>query len=353
LRATSYPRVVISLTTIPERLPHLRPTLESLLYHQSYVADTVYLVLPKQNYYSKQPLIYEPWPDFLTHMLMTTNLEILQPPFDYGPATKVLFTLDEEKPRLEDLEEQAEDKRTALKQNTPSTRIVYLDDDVWYHHNLVRVLVDASLEADGDVVALSGAMLRNKFRQVKHSDLIYDKPPNLYMHISAEKARRPSEWQKVDLVQGFTAVCVPATMDTRAIHDLLGDPAVPTSVVKSDDVVLSAAMELQNMTRWIVPGGVGSRVDFTNSSQIQPLSKGMHNNLMESVFYLQQRWNVWQEYVFLDLKQLTQKQRDAIDCEASYKQDCLDHVCWPSSTKCPEARAILEELTWKDDESRR
>jgi hypothetical protein len=348
LRASAYPRVVISLTTIPDRLPHIRPTLESLLYQQSYAADAVYLVLPQQDYYSKQPLKYEPWPDFLQEMILTTNLEILQPTFDYGPASKVLYALDEETSRLK---QQAEDTTTTTTTTTtepttttPATRIVYLDDDIQYHHLVVRQLVDASLEADGDVVALSGGLLRDQFRQLKHSNLKYDRPPNLYMHVSG---KRRSEWRQVDIVQGFTAVCVPITMNTQVLHKVLQDPSISTHVVKSDDILLSAAMELQNMTRWVVPGGGTPR--YTNSTTIRPLSKGMHMNLMEAVFYVQQEFRVWQDYTFLNLKELTKEQLNAIDCEAAYEQECSGEICWPNPTKCPDARAVLEVLTWKDD----
>jgi hypothetical protein len=348
IRASSYPRVVVTLSTTPDRLPHIQPTLESLLYQQSYVADTVYLVLPQQDYDSKQPLKYEPWPDFLQAMIPTTNLEILQPTFDYGPVSNVLHALDKERTGLNQQSKETSDTtEPATTTKTQATRIVYLSDDIRYHPRVVRQLVDASLEADGDVVALSGGLLRDKFRQLKHSNLNYDKQPNMYMHAIG---KRRSEWKQVDIVQGFTAVCIPATMDTQVLRKAFSqESSVSARVVKSGDVLLSAAMQVQNMTRWVVPGGGTPHYANSTKSQQPPSKDMLYKDFMEAVRYVQREFHVWQNYTFLDLKELTKEQLDAIDCEATYEQDCSGEICWPNPTKCPEARAILEELTWKGD----
>jgi hypothetical protein len=354
LRTRSYPRIVVSLTTIPERLPHIRPTLESLLYDQTVTPTVVYLILPQQDYYGSQtPKHYDdPWPDFLTHMVETTQLEILQPTSDYGPITKVLHALEKEKQWSD--EQEMRQQKSSVSQNS-NTRIVYLDDDVQYHRQLIQLLVDASLEyeLDGDasaVVALSGGRLRNKFRQIKHSNRNYDKAPNLYMEVSWDNLAKP---QPVDIVQGFTGVCLHAQDGWNwlpSIYSVLlrnsdNNVVVPKAVLQSDDVLLSAVMERFNSTRWVVPG-MAHRVQVnTNSSQVAPLSKGMHSNLIEATYYLQQQWGIWNNYELLDWSTLTPEQLEAIHCEAKHVQDCSTSVCVPNPKHCPDAHAVLQDLS--------
>lgn len=324
LPQSSYPRVVVSLTTIPERLPHIRPTLASLLLDQSLSPDVVYLVLPRQDYYTKKTLYDAPWPTFLTEFLETTKLEIIQPLYHYGPITKVLYTLEQEKERS-------------------NTRIIYLDDDVQYHPDLVKVLVDGSLQHPNSVVALSGAKWRSNFRQIKHSHTKYNRFPNLFFHISGD-ATYPG-LLSVDLIQGFTGVCVQPTMiHLPLVYQILRDPDLPSAVIKADDLLLSAMMEVNNVTRWIVPGGPGF-IKILEISKVKALSSaGMHRNHIETAYYLQQRLNIWKNYDFLDFSKLTPEQLQALDCEASHAQDCDSNVCWPSQKHCPEAKSLFHDL---------
>jgi hypothetical protein len=358
LRTRSYPRIVVSLTTIPERLPHIRPTLESLLYDQTVAPTVVYLILPQQDYYgtSQTPKDFHfgdpsSWPDFLTHMLETTQLEILQPTSDYGPITKVLHALEKEK-QWSDEQEMIHQQPKSTVVSNENTRIIYLDDDVQYHRKLIQLLVDASLEYeyDGDasaVVALSGGRLRNNFRQIKHSNRNYDKAPNLYMEVSWDLAAP----QQVDIVQGFTGVCLHAKDGWKwlpsiysVLQDSEHDTGVPKAVLQSDDVLLSAIMEEYNETRWVVPG-MAHIVKATNSSKVAPLSsKGMHSNLIEATYYLQQQLGIWNNYELLDWSTLTLEQRHAIDCEAKHAQDCSTSVCVPNPKHCPDAQAVLQDL---------
>jgi hypothetical protein len=332
LSKPSYPRVVVSLTTTPARLPFLEATLESLLLDQSLMPDTVYLVLPDKNYYTKETLEYdnddESWPDFLDSLVQNTPLQVLKVTWDYGPVSKILYALE--------------------KETEEDTRIIYVNDDVLYSRTLVQGLVDASLQTPNAVVAKSGGKLRSKFRQIKDSDLKYDKPPNLFMQVSGTPSF-PGHMLSVDIVQGFAGVCLPAKLlNTEAIYQVLQDPSVPTAVVESDDVLVSAVMQAQNITKWIVPGRRGY-IKFTNSSKVSSLTDGMHQHLIQSTHYLQQRLDIWKQFDLLDWSKLTQAQVEAIDCEAAHEQDCdssdEEGVCLPNTKDCPEAVAVLQDLS--------
>jgi hypothetical protein len=153
----------------------------------------------------------------------------------------------------------------------------------------------------------------------------------------------------VDIVQSFAGVCLPAKLlNTEAIYEVLQDPSVPTAVVQSDDVLLSAVMQAQNITKWIVPGRRGY-IKFTNSSKVSSLADGMHQHLIQSTHYLQQRLDIWKQFDLLDWSKLTKAQVEAIDCEAAHEQDCdssdEEDVCLPNAKHCPEAAAVLQDLS--------
>lgn len=119
----SLPRIVISLTSIPPRLPGLRLTLSTLL-NQTLKPDAIYLNLPKisKRFAGKgAPEL----PQFIEEISVVVN----QMNIDYGPATKLIGALDVE--------------------SDPETLIVTADDDMGYPSNFVEDLVTRFLGASG------------------------------------------------------------------------------------------------------------------------------------------------------------------------------------------------------------
>lgn len=98
-------RRVISLTTIPPRLPELQRTLESL---DRQAVDAVYLNIPDYCLKTQSPyhlpdwLVDKQWQKLVVHYCNV----------DYGPATKIIPTLEIER--------------------SPDTQILICDDDHWY-----------------------------------------------------------------------------------------------------------------------------------------------------------------------------------------------------------------------------
>jgi hypothetical protein len=79
--------LVVRLTTLPSRLDHLRPTLESLT-RQTRVPDRILLCLPRWSRREQQPYIAPAWlADF------APLLSVVDCGDDYGPGTKLLGAL--------------------------------------------------------------------------------------------------------------------------------------------------------------------------------------------------------------------------------------------------------------------
>ena len=196
---------IISLTSIPSRLPLIERTLKSLM-RQSVAPARIVLNLPR---FSKREGVAYEVPSFLEGITSVT----IRWCEDLGPATKLIPSLLGE---------------------APQQRIIVVDDDRIYPANLVADLAAAS---DGDPDAafcMSG--------WVVPADLT-DRPTTIWSNLrmlppAPIRARRLSKPVAVDVVQGLSGYLVkPSFFDAKAITDYSGAPREAFFV---DDVWISA-----------------------------------------------------------------------------------------------------------------
>lgn len=144
-------RVVISLTTLPHRLPHLLPVLQSLL-NQHVKPDQVYLNLPTSyrrfNSTSSpgKPLSI---PHDIQRLVLNDILRIQAIPVDYGPATKLIPTLEAER--------------------DPSTIIITVDDDMIYKPTQVQLLLKAYFHFPYAAYGYAGQLIDLDLPRVRRS----------------------------------------------------------------------------------------------------------------------------------------------------------------------------------------
>jgi hypothetical protein len=307
-------------------------------------------------------------PKYLQDLVNAAPLTVLQPRIVFGPMSKVVYALEHETVRQK-AETESPDAASQLSIHVEPSRLIYLDDDVIHDTNLLRQLVDASLDHPQSAVALTGTVLRDRFRQVRYANAATtnDKIPNLVLH---SWNTHGEESMVVDIVKATTGVCLPMTLlnHTHILHDILPQmkqqkpeqeiDKLPDNF-ETDDVILSAILETMNITRVLVPAVMKDAEDilhvrFTNFStnelseygrdQKNEYSKAME--WMETLVFLQKKLGVWRQHIFLDPGKLTAKQKQAIACEALHETDCDSNpnACLPSSTECPDAQSILSEL---------
>lgn len=306
-------RLVVSLKTMPSRINYIRPTLESLLFHQTTTVDEIYLTLgsrslrsgePAQGKYNRDKI-----PSFIGNWSEQGLLTVLTPEIDYGPVDKLLHALIQES------------NRTGINSNT---RILYLDDDVIYPPHLVQSLYLASERHPKSAVAFSGSKLRSHFRQIKHSNERRDCHPNLYFRLGGVDCHKDLE---VDIVQGFMGVMVRlGFFNVSKFVELVRDDTMPLGVRKSDDWLISAHLESRNVKRVLVPphdASVDNAPQFTVASKKDALSAyGMHENAMTAARYLQQRLGIWNNYTFANVSAFSEDMLDLLYCEAGLAKRC-------------------------------
>jgi hypothetical protein len=202
-------RKVISLTTIPPRLPSLKKTLESL---DRQSVDVVYLNIP--DVCIKTNSRYE-FPEWLTQSRWQ-RLSIHYCKTDYGPATKIIPTL-------------------ALEQDA-STQILICDDDHWYEDNWSNQYFDHFSE--GSFVCGNGV----NSVCVEH-DLIneYELTPG-----SASKLRSLFEGKHYDFSEAFSGLLIErSSLDPQRLIELA---ALSKECFYADDLVFSKLLAEHNLT---------------------------------------------------------------------------------------------------------
>jgi hypothetical protein len=347
--STSHPttRIVVSLTTDPQRLLLLKPVLESILIGQTVSPDAVYLILPQLDYYTKSDLHYEStWPEYMNELLESTPLEIIQPEFAYGPITSIIYALEQEEGYTSD-----------NKISSTTTTIITVSDNVVCDNNLIEILSNGRKDHPESLLAFSGTMLRSNFRQVRFfGPSEFDKFPNLHVTMKTTTTTPGDDDENdvlnVDIVQSLMGLSLsPNTVNWNQLLTLVQDESLPRPVLEVDGILLSAIMEVLNVTRVLVEGGGGESGKIhvvSNSTDVVLLplheavlmepSSGTQVSWMEAIHYLQQKWDIWTDYHLLNPVRFTDEQNDALRCEGDLIPDCTSHttICLPNSA-CPES----------------
>jgi hypothetical protein len=257
-------RVVISLTTLPERLPNIGYTLQSLL-DQHILADAIFINVPLgykrfhstntgNNSYAKLTKSY-------LMSLVPSSVKRLPVTFnyvknDFGPATKLIPTL-------------------YLEQD-PNTIIITVDDDMIFKPTLIRNLLYRHFNFPYYAYGYSGQMI-----DVDTSN--------------GTQFRVRTAWQwkdadyPVDILEAFTgAVYRRSFFNVTALMETFSPGS---NCFYTDDIWISAYLARSGISRIKLMQGWGDHAEFSVNDNINPLrqdnvnASGMQrNNLCVSDF---------------------------------------------------------------------
>ena len=183
---------VVSLTTVPQRIAQINPTLVSLL-RQKIKPKRIELNLSEElfNGITIPPLL-----------LNLTTVKIFWQTKDYGPSTKLIATIERYQ-----------------KQNE---KIVIVDDDMYYSENLISDLMNADLKSNGKhVFCINGFLV----------------PQNLKSEfIGSEKALK-SGTRRVAVIRGCGGYLLRS--DHLDFNSLLNLEGAPERALFDDDIWVS------------------------------------------------------------------------------------------------------------------
>lgn len=131
------PRIVVSLSTIPSRVPDLEATLVTLAV-QTRKPDAIYVSIPRRSVRENADYPIKDIAKLIKKLLPGVGRIVLLDE-DYGPLTKLMGPL--------------------LHEKDPGTLIITVDDDQKYDMRLVETLFKGSLAHEGSVVCLCGHVI--------------------------------------------------------------------------------------------------------------------------------------------------------------------------------------------------
>src|SRR6266571_115141 len=246
-------RVIASLSTVPERIGKLGPTIRSLL-KQTRPPDEIVLAVPQFSIREQRPYAV---PKYISRW---PRLRVLRCSRDWGPATKFIPVVQEEL---------AADRGTTL--------IMVMDDDRIYPRDALETYLHYNEQLPDAALCFRGAaMPRNlDWRNAKM--------------IRASELREP---QPAAVITG----CGSYLIQPRFFDESLWDYSqAPQGAFYMDDIWISGCLARRNVKRYVVPASAMMRSVFrqrrTLSLHDVPDGRQYHNN--ETIAFFGDAWDVF------------------------------------------------------------
>ena len=219
-------RVVVGLTSIPERAALLAPALRGLV-DQTCPADRLVLCWPDMSLRTGKP--YPAPPD------VPSGVEILRCE-DFGPATKLLPLLEAE----------------------PGAVVIAVDDDVIYPDDFIETLLEGHRQHPGAALGFRGWRLQPGL------------DPRDYDHVFGTALRSPAD---VDILLGTWGYLIPPGALDAVVSEFSG---WPEEVRWADDVWISGHLMRRGARRLAIPAR-GLPME-TAASRVAALTDGINRS---------------------------------------------------------------------------
>src|SRR5437667_10280478 len=204
-------RVIASLTTVPDRINNLRPTIQSLL-KQTRPPDEIVLVIPEFSIREQRPYVV---PKYISRL---PRVRVLRCREDWGPATKFIGAI--------------QDELAARRENT---LIMVLDDDRIYPRDALETYLYYSEQLPNAALCFRGAAMPSTFD--------WDDAKMIY----AKDLREP---RPVAVITGCGSYLIQPRFFDGSLWDYSGAPSVAFYI---DDIWISAWLSRRGVERYVVP----------------------------------------------------------------------------------------------------
>src|SRR5256714_3743263 len=246
-------RVIASLSTLPDRINHLRPTLQSLL-TQTRPPDEIVVAIPE--FCIREQKAYA-IPDYLPRL---PRVRILRCEKDWGPATKFIPTIQDE-----------------LKADRADTLVMVVDDDRAYPRDALETYIYYHEQLREGVLCFRGAAMPRTF-DWRDAKMIF-----------GNRLRAP---QQVAVITG----CGSYLIQPRFFDDSLWDySTAPEGAFYMDDIWISGYLSRRGIDRHVIPATNMMRTvlrqRWTVSLHDVPNGRQFNNN--ETIKFFQDSWNVF------------------------------------------------------------
>lgn len=246
-------RVIVSLSTMPDRIGRLQPTLDSLL-SQTRPPDEIVLAVPKFSL--RQEREYE-IPEYLSR---TPKLRVLRCDKDWGPATKFIAVVQDE-----------------LAAGRTDTLIMAVDDDRIYPRDSIALYLHYHEQLPDAALCFRGGPMPRSFNW---------RDCKIEFGVDLQTPKQTA------IITG----CGSYLIQPRFFDESLWDySTAPAGAFYMDDMWISGCLERRDVDRYIIPASDTARTVFrqigTMTLHDVPAGRRQQNN--ETIAFFSANWKVF------------------------------------------------------------
>ena len=244
-------RVIASLSTVPDRINNLSPTIQSLL-KQTRPPDEIVLAIPEFSVREQRPYVV---PKYISRL---PGVRVLHCAEDWGPATKFIGAIQDE-----------------LAAGRENSLIMVVDDDRLYPRDALETYLYYNEQLPNAALCFRGAAMP--------STLDWDEAKMIY----ANDLREP---HPVAVITGCGSYLVQPQFFDQSLWDYSGAPSVAFYI---DDIWISAWLSRRGVKRYVIPASARmrsvSRLRRTVSLNKIPGRQKLNN---ETIAFFGDAWDV-------------------------------------------------------------
>jgi len=246
-------RVIVSLSTVPERIGNLGPTVRSLL-RQTRPPDEIVLAIPEFSIREQRPYAVP------KHVSRWPRMRVLHCQKDWGPATKFIPIVREE-----------------LAAGRGNTLIMVVDDDRIYPRDALETYLHYNKQLPDAALCFRGAAMPRDL-DWRHAKMI-----------RASELRQP---QPAAVITG----CGSYLIQPRFFDESLWDYSqAPKGAFYMDDIWISGCLARRNVKRYVVPASAMMRSVFRQrrTLSLHDVPDGRQYNNNETIAFFGDAWDVF------------------------------------------------------------
>ena len=249
----SHRRIIASLSTLPDRIAKLGPTLQSLL-NQTRPPDEIVLAVPPFSFRQKKAYVIPP------ALAAISQLQIVRCDRDWGPATKFIPTIQRE-----------------LAAGRGRTLVMVVDDDRVYPRDAIETYLHYQEQLPDAALCFRGGEMPRTL-DWQDAKLTY-----------GDQIREP---RPVAVVTGCGSYLIQPRFFDEALWDYSNAPA---GAFFMDDIWISGCLDRRGVKKYVVPGSAMMR---TVARQLGTLTLhdvpgGRQPSNNETIRYFHESWNVF------------------------------------------------------------
>src|SRR5438552_2899284 len=246
-------RVIASLTTVPDRINNLGPTIRSLL-KQTRPLDEIVLAIPEFSVRERRPYVV---PKYISRL---PRVRVLRCREDWGPATKFIGAIQDE-----------------LAAGRENTLIMVLDDDRIYPRDALETYLYYSEQLPNAALCFRGAAMPSTFD--------WDDAKM----IRASELREP---RPVAVITGCGSYLIQPRFFDESLWDYSAAPQVAFHI---DDIWISGCLSRHGVKRYVVPTSAMMRSVLRQrwTVSLHDVPEGRQYNNNETIAFFGETWDVF------------------------------------------------------------